>query len=572
MKKSIAQLAGWGWSALRSRRCWGLELGPTALRLVALRRSREGASIEQLACSRLLPESRSVSPAEYRIHAHETLAAWRRTFHLGRETRLAVVVPALRGTIATLHLPRVDGARLAELARLEVESEQPQPQGGEERVIALREEAGPTDTTGRTLIASWPRAMLASYLDLLDSAGLSADRVTFAPLADRAFLGFLQHHEGFESWRPDDNLWTLRVGESLVEWSRSTYEGFSSTTRTGGLVRLRQLLQQELALDAPRARALAEDLERGVPPPNAAVQLALDLYLDELVQKLEEERGRRPLSASPRRLLLLGTGGSLHGLAPRLESAFDVAVKHLAHFPRLAMCEGCDGHLRTELGDFVPSIGAALALDWESAPIADLAPRDASKGARRGASLRLALASGLVLAAGWLEMRRAACSQSESGGAPQVLAAREGQARLDAVERRARALEHAIDEELRTERVALDWIGSWSALPETARLLGAQWSASADETQIELDLSLPRPALAADESGAQLAEALLSGPLAPWLQALHQGIESAETDRPGSAWELQPEATRSAPDPADSQRWRLSLRLRRNDPTEEGTR
>lgn len=566
MSSRLPEIARRAWTAALSRRCWALELGPTALRLVGLRRTPTGASLEELACSRLLPDGRSVTPAEYRVHAQETLAAWRRTFRLGRESRLAVVVPALRGIITTLHLPRVDAARLDELARLEVEGERPQPQGGEERVVAWRAEAGPTETTGRTLIAAWPRAVLASYLDLLDSAGLSADRLTFAPLADRAFLGFLQHHEGAESWRPDDNLWTLRVGESLIDWSRSTYEGFHSVTRTGGLLRLHQLLQQELGLDAPRARALAEDLERGVPPPNAAVQLALDLYLDELVQKLVEERDRRPLSASPRRLVLLGSGGSLHGLAARLEKTFDVAVKHLAHFPRVEICEGCDGHLRTELGDFVPAIGAALALEWEAAPIVDLAPRDRSKAARRGSTLRLALAGGLLLSAGWLETRRADCGGGEKSPPPQLIAARAGQARLEALEALSAELERRATRELAAQRARAGWLGTWSGLPDHARILGVSWSNGADGTQVELELDLPRPSLPPDTSPGQVADALLAGVLAPWLHGLRGTWESSAPAVPSdetapAAWEIASEATRSAPDAADPSRWRLSVRL-----------
>ena len=183
----------------------------------------------------------------------------------------------------------------------------------------------------------------------------------------------------------------------------------------------------------------------------------------------------------------------------------------------------------------MPAIGAALSLEWESAPVIDLAARDASKGVRRGASLRLALAAGLVLAAGWMDARRAASSRSESSSAPQVVAARSGETRMHEVEHRSLALERAVDAELRTQRLAYDWIGSWSALPESARLLSAHWSSSRGEAQIEFDLSLPRPELAADESGARIADELIAGPLAPWIQALRGGAENPESDGSGAS-------------------------------------
>ncbi|MCI0588448.1 MAG: pilus assembly protein PilM [Planctomycetes bacterium] len=332
---------------------FGLEVGPTALRVAEMRRGPGGRLVVRRLDRLEIPGEGSAGSPDARAAALRRAFALFSVSHVVR--RRDVVVIAISGVETdnrVVSLPPVAGPRLVELARAEALTLNASPGQGARHAFHVLPRISVNEK--RVLVASHPAAALEEILAAAGPVGLAPDAVVPAPLALASFLDFdlrgvedaLLLHVGSEETAvvclPGDSVWfrSLPFGSRVLARAMAAAPGAESRAAEAARISI------------TRGEAVSGSEE--------ASRAFLDRLVGEVRRALDFHR-RRIGAFLPSRIFLTGDVARIPGAAAHLAEVFHVQVEPVVRLNRVRISH--QAYASSELRDlpsFVVALGAAL--------------------------------------------------------------------------------------------------------------------------------------------------------------------------------------------------------------------
>ncbi|MFQ5912258.1 MAG: type IV pilus assembly protein PilM [Nitrospinota bacterium] len=330
----------------------GLDIGDHAIKLIQLRRERNGYSLERLGAIALaegVMRAGEIKDEGALVHAVRDLIQRERL----EETRVAVALAGENVALRTVWVPDTDQEEMEALIAWEGEQYLPFPLEGSNLDYRIQ---GETEEEGKrwfqVLLAAARKSFVDRYREVLERAGLDPVIMDCAPLALEN--GF----EAANSIEEGKGLALLDIGSQLtyVHMVGGGLSLMSRCIRLGGDDYTRAIAEG-LGVDSPQAEKLKCDRD-----PNRPVK-GLGGLLDPVTDRLASDlRGFLSLYGAEwpdfplRGVALSGGGGQLRGLRSRLSEAVSLPVQMANPFVRVRFSD------REFDPDFVASMAPVSAV------------------------------------------------------------------------------------------------------------------------------------------------------------------------------------------------------------------
>jgi Tfp pilus assembly PilM family ATPase len=373
---------------------FGLEIGPTALRVAEMRRGPGGGLVVRRLDRLEFPVEASGAPPEARAQALRRALALFTVSHLVRRRDLLVLaIAGVETDNRVVSLPPLSGKRLLELARAEALEHRASPGAGARHTFLTLPRISVNEA--RVLVAAHPAAALEDLLAAAGPAGLAPDAVVPGPLALANFLDFdlrgvedaLLVHVGSDTTAvvclPGDSAWFRTLPFGSREISRALAAAPGSEPRAAEAARI--------------------SITRGeaVPGAEEAARSFLERLGTEIGKALDFHR-RRIGAFLPSRIFLSGDAARMAGAPAHLVETFHVQVEPVLRLNRVRISH--QAYASAEIRDlpaFAVALGAALqGLERVRFPVSFSEPDPARAAARSLPALTAAAA--LLLATGVL--------------------------------------------------------------------------------------------------------------------------------------------------------------------------
>jgi type IV pilus assembly protein PilM len=359
-----------------SKSAWGIDLGQCALKALKLGRSDEGVSVE--ACDVVEHPtilSRS-DPADREQLTREALGKFLAN-HSVTGCHVAASVSGQGSFCRFVKLPPVDETRLPQIVRYEVNQQIPFPI--DEVVWRWHPVPDPDGPNIEAGIFALKRSEVTEMLERFSMASLQVDTVQMAPLALYNFMVFDDQLAG------DGATLLLDVGADATDmvvadngriWARLIQIGGDNFTKA--LARTFKLSSEK-----------AEKLKRTAGGSKYARQIfqAMRPVFADLVQEIQRSIGyyvSLHRGTEMRKLIALGNGFRLPGLAKFLEKNLNIPVARLDGYNRPAIGAGVDA---PAFQQNAPSFAVAYGLALQGLELAEIdsnfVPDDIQKKRRR---------------------------------------------------------------------------------------------------------------------------------------------------------------------------------------------